>query len=64
MSYSRYPKKQQPTVLKPDFLVMKWQTVAVLGSRLAMAIVGNAPQEEVDKLAKQYNILYAEAIKS
>lgn len=65
MAYSKYPSKyDKPQPIPPDFLVKKWQRIGVLGSQLAMAIEGNAPQEEIHKLAKQYNTLYAEAIKS
>jgi hypothetical protein len=65
MAYSKYPSKyEKPKPIPPDFLVKKWQRIGVLGSQLAMAIVSNAPQEEVIKLASQYNTLYAEAINS
>jgi len=65
MSYGRYASKyDKPKPIPPDFLVKKWQRIGVLGSQLAMAIEGNAPSEEIHKLAKQYNILYAEAINS
>jgi hypothetical protein len=64
MSYSKYVNKyEKPRIVTADYLIIKWQTIAVLGSRLAMAIESNAPQEEIHKLAKQYNELYAEAIK-
>ena len=64
MAYSKYPTKyEKPRIVTADYLIMKWQNIAVLGSRLAMAIEGNAPQNEINKLAKQYNELYAEAIK-
>ena len=65
MTYNKYSQKNYaPKPLEPNDLVKKWQRVAVLGSQLAMAIEGNAPSEEIHKLAKQYNILYAEAINS
>lgn len=64
MAYSKYPVKyEKPRVVTADYLVKKWQTVAVLGSRLAMAIEAGATQDEIHKLAKAYNELYAEAIK-
>ena len=64
MAYSKYPTKyEKPRIVTADYLIMKWQNIAVLGSRLAMAIESNAPQNEINKLAKQYNELYAEAIK-
>ena len=65
MAYSRYPSKYgKPKPIPPDFLVKKWQRIGVLGSQLAMAVASNAPQEEIIKLANQYNVLYAEAINS
>ena len=64
MAYGKYPTKyEKPRIVTADYLIMKWQNIAVLGSRLAMAVEGNAPQNEINKLAKQYNELYAEAIK-
>jgi len=64
MAYGKYPTKyEKPRIVTADYLIIKWQTIAVLGSRLAMAIESNASQEEIHKLAKQYNELYAEAIK-
>jgi hypothetical protein len=64
MAYGKYPTKyEKPRIVTADYLIMKWQNIAVLGSRLAMAIESNAPQNEINKLAKQYNELYAEAIK-
>ena len=63
MAYpKRYPAYEKSKPIPPDFLIQKWQNIAVLGSRLAMAIESNAPQEEIHKLAQQYNQLYAEAI--
>ena len=63
MAYSSYQNKRQPPKpLQPNDLVKKWQRVAVLGSQLAMAVVSNAPQEEIHKLATRYNIMYSEAI--
>jgi len=65
MAYSRYPSKyEKPKPISPDFLIKKWQRIGVLGSQLAMAVASNAPQEEIIKLANQYNVLYAEAINS
>jgi hypothetical protein len=64
MAYGKYSTKyEKPRIVTADYLIMKWQNIAVLGSRLAMAVEGNAPQNEINKLAKQYNELYAEAIK-
>jgi hypothetical protein len=64
MAYGKYPTKyEKPRIVTADCSIMKWQNIAVLGSRLAMAVEGNAPQNEINKLAKQYNELYAEAIK-
>ena len=63
MAYSKYPSKyEKPKIVTADYLVRKWQNVGVLGSRLAMAIECNAQQNEINKLAKQYNEMYAEAI--
>lgn len=65
MSYSRYTSKyDKPKPIPPDFLVKKWQEIAVLGSQLAMAVVSNAPEEEIQRMANYYNIMYAEAIRS
>ena len=65
MAYSKYPSKyDKPKVLTPDFLVKKWQAIAVLGSQLAMAVATNAPEEEIKRMANYYNIMYAEAINS
>lgn len=65
MAYSKYPSKyEKPKPLQPNDLVKKWQRVGVLGSQLAMAVASNAPQEEIQRLAKNYNIMYAEAINS
>ena len=63
MAYGKYPTKyEKPKSVTADYLIIKWQSIGVLGSRLAMAIESNAPQDEINKLAKQYNQLYAEAI--
>ena len=63
MAYGKYPTKyEKPKSVTADYLIIKWQSIGVLVSRLAMAIECNAPQEEINKLAKQYNQLYAEAI--
>lgn len=63
MAYGKFvPKYEKPRIVTADYLVKKWQAIGVLGSRLAMAIECNAPQEEINKLAKQYNEMYAEAI--
>ena len=64
MAYGKYVNKyEKPRIVTADYLIIKWQNIAVLGSRLAMAIESNAPREEIHKLAKQYTELYAEAIK-
>lgn len=63
MAYNKYSSRyEKPKPIPPDFLIKKWQTIGVLGSQLAMAVASNAPQEEIIKLANQYNVLYAEAI--
>ena len=63
MTYAKYVNKyEKPRIVTADYLIIKWQNIGVLGSRLAMAIESNAPQEEIHKLAQQYNQLYAEAI--
>ena len=63
MAYGKYPTKyEKPKSVTAEYLIIKWQTIGVLGSRLAMAIECNAPQDEINKLAKQYSQLYAEAI--
>ena len=65
MTYNKYSQKNcAPKPLEPNDLVKKWQRVAVLGSQLAMAVASNAPQEEIQRMAKYYNIMYSEAIQS
>ena len=51
MAYGKYPTKyEKPKSVTAEYLILKWQTIGVLGSRLAMAVEGNAPQEVIDKL--------------
>lgn len=63
MAYNNYSSRyEKPKPIPPDFLIKKWQRIGVLGSQLAMAIASDAPQEEIQRLAKNYNIMYSEAI--
>lgn len=63
MAYGKFvPKYEKPRTVTADYLVKKWQAVAVLGSQLAMAVASNAPEEEIQRMANYYNKMYAEAI--
>lgn len=54
--------RDQQRIIRDD-IVMEWQLLGVLGSRLAMLIDANAPKEQINQTAKEYNTRYIHAIK-
>ena len=66
MNYTRkfHARTQKPVVLKPDFLVQQYQTLAVMASKISMAILSDLSSDDLKKLAYDYNSAYQAVLNS
>lgn len=54
--------RDQQRIIRDD-IILEWQLLGVLGSRLAMLIGANAPKDTIKQTADEYNAMYMFAIK-
>ena len=54
--------RDQQRIIRDD-IILEWQSLGVLGSRLAMLIGANAPKDTIKQTADEYNTRYIFAIK-